>query len=153
MTHFGGSKPQITLHTVVVYYKPPDNSACIPLSFCTLSENLRHDPSAICAHLDLVITEIKKIVPHLTLAHFLSDGPTTQYRNKKMFYLMAVYLSKQLNVDQMRWHYSESGHGKGAPDGVGGAIKRQADRLVALGEDISSFEKMISALLVNNSSI
>lgn len=32
-----------------------------------------------------------------------------------------------------QWLYSEAGHGKGAPDGVGAAIKRQADAHVARG--------------------
>lgn len=149
--HFGGSKAQVSLHTVIVYHRPSENSAVIPLSFCTLSDDLRHDPSAICAHMNLVIREIRKIIPIVTTAHFLSDGPSTQYRNKKMFFLMTVYLTKQLDVQNLRWHYSESGHGKGAPDGVGGYIKRQADRLVALGEDISSYQKMLSRL--NDSAI
>lgn len=141
--HFGGSKPQVSLHTVIVYYRPFFNEAIIPLTFCTMSDDLRHDPVAICAHLDLVITEIKKIVPQLTTVHFLSDSPTTQYRNKKMFYLMACYLTKQMNVGVLRWHYSESGHGKGAPDGIGGYIKRHADRLVAQGKDISNLAEMV----------
>jgi len=34
------------------------------------------------------------------------------------------------------WNFSESGHGKGAADGVGGSMKRMADRLIAQGEDI-----------------
>lgn len=35
---------------------------------------------------------MKEIFPYLNIVHLLS----VQYRNKKMFYLMAVYLSKQL---------------------------------------------------------
>ncbi|XP_050294536.1 uncharacterized protein LOC126734824 [Anthonomus grandis grandis] len=48
-----------------------------------------------------------------------------------------------MNVDILRWHYSESGHGKGAPDGIGGYIKRQGDQLVAQGQDISKFAAMV----------
>jgi hypothetical protein len=32
-----------------------------------------------------------------------------------------------------RWVFMESGHGKGAPDGVGAAIKRAADACVRYG--------------------
>ncbi|CAH0550877.1 unnamed protein product [Brassicogethes aeneus] len=149
--HFGGSKQQISLHTVVIYYRPSSESTAVPLSFCTMSDDLRHDPVAICVHLDLVISEIRKRVPVLYTTHFLSDGPTTQYRNRKMFFLIGAYLSEKLQTNTVRWHYSESGHGKGAPDGVGGYIKREADRLVSLGKDISDFGKLLDAF--SNSSV
>lgn len=34
------------------------------------------------------------------------------------------------------WNFHESGHGKGAPDGVGGTLKRTANRKVLHGRDI-----------------
>lgn len=144
--HFGGSKPQVTLHTVVTYHKCSRTSLTIPTSYCTLSHSLRHDPSAICAHLDPIIKEIKRIIPNLKSAHFLSDGPTTQYKNKTMFYLMATYLAEKLGVDELRWHYSETHHGKGAPDGIGGCIKRTADDMVAKGTDIPNFQVLTEKL-------
>lgn len=147
--HFGGSKQQISLHTVVFYYRPEQSSSAVPVSLCTLSENLRHDPGAICAHLEPIIAEIIKLVPQLKVVHFLSDGPSTQYKNKKMFYLIASYLSEKLNVDVLRWHYSESGHGKGAPDGVGATLKRTADKLVGQGKDISTFKVLVDEITRN----
>lgn len=59
--------------------------------------------------------------------HFLSDGPSQKYRNKNMFYLIATFFQKELQCQSIRWHFTEKGHGKGAPDGIGGAIKRTAD--------------------------
>ncbi|CAH1101860.1 unnamed protein product [Psylliodes chrysocephalus] len=96
--HFGGSKPQISLHTVVVYYKVNEYSKSVNKSFCTISENLRHDPAAICAHFNPIADEVRKLIPNLQTAHFLSDGPTTQYKNRKMFFLMVTYLTKMLGV-------------------------------------------------------
>lgn len=107
----------------------------------------------ICAHLKPVVDDIKNIIPGLNKMHFLSDGPTTQYRNKTMFQLTAKYLSVELNVDEIYWHYSESGHGKGAPDGVGGYLKRTADRRVALGDDIPDFQSLVNCLQTNCPSI
>lgn len=46
---------------------------------------------------------------------------------------MGTQLTKLFQVKELRWHYSESGHGKGAPDGIGGCLKRNADKLVAQG--------------------
>ena len=119
---------------------------CIRDRFCTVSENLRHNPSAICVHLDPIMAIVKEKVPSFKTIHFLSDRPTTQYRSKKMFIFMATYLPKALDVDFLHWHYTESGHGKGAPDGVGGCLKRTADDLVNRSEDLTSSEKFISCM-------
>lgn len=107
--HFGGSKAQLSLHTCV-YYSNNVDSGFKTTSMCTISQNLRHDPVMICAHLRPVLYRIREISPNLTDLHILSDGPSTQYRNKSMFYLIANYLGKELNnVNNIIWHYSEKG--------------------------------------------
>lgn len=50
------------------------------------------------------------------------------------------------NLDGMTWNYSASGHGKGPMDGVGGAVKRNADRLVLQGLDISSAKSFVEKM-------
>ncbi|KAJ8886203.1 hypothetical protein PR048_012412 [Dryococelus australis] len=88
-------------------------ACCVqPISFCTISDNLRHDTPAICAHLLSVIDELRKHITNLKLVHFVSDGPTTQYRNR-------TFLAPALNEEEsIHWRYSETCHGKGAPDGI-----------------------------------
>uniref|UniRef100_A0A8D9AZZ8 Uncharacterized protein n=1 Tax=Cacopsylla melanoneura TaxID=428564 RepID=A0A8D9AZZ8_9HEMI len=125
--HFGGSKSQVTLHTSVLYYKNEAGDT-VHKCFCTFSASLRHDPVAVCAHLDPVLKNAKDIIQDLDVIHFLSDGPVTQYRNKKMFNLLATYISKQLQVKEIIWHFTEAGHGKGAPDGVGGSTYQKSCR-------------------------
>nr|CAI5836339.1 unnamed protein product [Callosobruchus analis] len=149
--HFGGSKPQITLHTVVTYQKTEQtiNEAISITSYCTLAKSLRHDPSAISAHLSPIILDIKRKCPLLNEVQFLSDGPSTQYKNKKMFFLLRV-LANFLGANSVRWHYFESHHGKGAPDGIGGCVKRTADSLVARGEDIPNYETLLKKLQTLN---
>ena len=45
------------------------------------------------------------------------------------------------------WNFSESGHDKGAPDGVGAAVKRQADNLVNVcGKDIMKSSDLLEGL-------
>lgn len=44
------------------------------------------------------------------------------------------------------WNFLEAGHGKGPADGVGAAVKRNADSLVAKGIDIESGAKMYEEL-------
>lgn len=41
-----------------------------------------------------------------------------------------------MNFDYATWSYTESGHGKGVADGIGGAVKRCLDRQVLYGHDI-----------------
>nr|CAH7719065.1 unnamed protein product [Callosobruchus chinensis] len=147
--HFGGSKSQISLHTSVFYYISQSSKRIESVCLCTLSENLRHDPVAICVHIEPIIATVKQMVPKVRKIHFLSDGPSTQYRNKLMFQLMVKYLANEFDVDAVIWHYSESGHGKGAPDGVGGCLKRVADAAVAKGADIPDFNKLFDILSEN----
>ncbi|XP_072384718.1 uncharacterized protein [Diabrotica undecimpunctata] len=141
--HFGGSKPQISLHTVMVYTQNKKSP------MCTFSENLRHDPFAICAHLTPIAEYVKTLISSISMVHFLSDGPSTQYKNKTMFFLIVAYISKLFTCQAIRWHYSESGHGKGAPDGIGGCLKRTADSLVAQGKDLDNFNSLIKELREN----
>lgn len=60
-----------------------------------------------------------------------------------MFYLMISRIIPLFpNLLEFSWNYSESGHGKGAPDGVGAVIKRSCDRVIASGAaDISNFDE------------
>ncbi len=51
------------------------------------------------------------------------------------------------------WNFFEASHGKGAPDGVGGLLKRTADRLVSQGEDISTAKHLFNALVNTNTAV
>jgi len=52
-----------------------------------------------------------------------------------MFYLFCTKLY-ELGLSSGTWNSFESGHGKGAPYGVGGALKRSADKPLANGTDV-----------------
>lgn len=142
--HFGGSRQQITMHTSVAYSNLQNTGVNVD-SFCTLSESLDHNPPAIWAHLfPLFKFYANKGIRKL---HFLSDSPSTQYRNKDMFSFIANQLKKHFNdIEEVTWNYSEPGHGKGAPDGIGGVCKHTADRIVAQGQDISTFQNLVLVL-------
>lgn len=120
--HFGGNRKQITLHTGVLYIGEEVRS------FCTISPNLQHDAIAIWSHLSPVLAEYR----HIKEIHFVSDSPSSQYRNKGMFHIILKKIIPSFpNLQAFSWNYLESGHGKGAADGVGGVVKRTCDRIVA----------------------
>jgi len=144
--HFGASQQQVTLHTGVVYI------AHDHWSFASISPSLYHGPEAVWAHLQPVLQEIQQRHPSVKVVHMYTDGPTTQYRNKMNFYLFCTCIF-DLGFDQGTWNLFEAGHGKGAPDAVGGTIKRLADRMVANGKDIPTAESLFQALSSCNSAI
>lgn len=143
--HFGASREQITLHTGMMYSQSKKQG------FCTISKSMRHDPSAIIAHLQPVLNHYLEEMNSETITiHFLSDSPSTQYRNKKLFYFLQNVIPKLYpNVKYISWNYTESGHGKGAPDGIGATIKRTADRLVTFDQDINTFDVFVRAIKDN----
>lgn len=140
--HFGASHTQIGLHTGRMYMAGGRSQ-----SFCSLSDVTRHDPRAIIAHLLPVLEKYLKAHPNITKLYFMSDGPTNQYRNRELYWLIAKYLTKQFpQIKLIVWIFSEAGHGKGEADGVGGVVKRMADRVVTYGGDVDNLEKLVTVL-------
>lgn len=74
---------QTTLHTGMMY------TATEIVQFATLPESMRHDPSAIWAHLTPIVEDARKANPHIDSAYFLSDSPVSQYKSKANFYLLS----------------------------------------------------------------
>lgn len=66
----------------------------------------------------------------------------TQYRQKKNFYLFNNQLY-YFGFKRATWSFFEAGHGKGAADGVGAALKRKADNLVAYVKDVLDANKIL----------
>ena len=70
---------------------------------------------------------------------------TTQYRQKGKFYSMSTR-PFDFGFHTISWHLFVSRHGKGAPDGIGGALKRTADRQVKFGKDIPKAKVLYDVL-------
>lgn len=133
--HFGGNREHVTLHTGVMYVGKER-----PKSFCTMSSDMNHDAVAILAHLKPILENMPR---NITKIHFYSDSPSSQYRNKRTFHIIFHHLIPIFkNLEELTWNYSESGHGKGAADGVGGSIKRTLDRIVASGKDVANLNQL-----------
>lgn len=139
--HFGGSHQQASLHTGVLYTAGEQ----APHTFCSISPSRRHDPVAIWAHLDPVLKVVRERHPQVSILHFFSDGPATQYRQKGNFFYLSTEPYKY-GFKEITWNFFEASHGKGAPDGVGGALKRSADRIVAHGGDIPDAQSLYEKL-------
>ena len=69
-----------------------------------------------------IIVEVKSLCPAAKFIHYWTDSPTSQYRNKTMFDMVARH--QQIYGMKASWHFFEAGHGKGACDGIGGVVNR-----------------------------
>ena len=120
-----------TLHPVVIYYR---DERCIQSHECmvVVSEVLNHNSSMVQAILEKVILWVKEVNPVVKFVHYWTDSPTSQYRNKMMFDVVANH-SHLYGLDAS-WHFFEAGHGKGACDGIGGVVKRTADTAIKSGK-------------------
>ncbi|KAF9409133.1 hypothetical protein HW555_011412 [Spodoptera exigua] len=146
--HFGGSRGQVSLHTAVVYLKN-DSNATQSYSVCTASECTRHDAAAVWAHLNYLIKFVFNRSSQINRIHILTDSPTSQYRNKYIFYILTQLRNDFPDLNLVTWNYQEAGHGKGAPDGIGAVIKRTADYELKCHQDVGDFDAFVNIIRRN----
>ena len=126
--HFGSSRDQGTIHDGVIYVNDQTES------FATISNSMKHDAVGVWAYVKPVLQWMLERHPNVRGIHFVTDGPTSQYRCRQNF-LMSTLLRDEFPVfTNITWNFSEAGHGKSAADGIGAVLKRTADAVVALGE-------------------
>ena len=109
---------------MVVYYR--ENNELKHKNFVFVIDDLGHNIGVVYAIMKRLVPEISNAINcDLKKIHYWTDGPTSQYRNKTAFYLVATH-NDLFGVDA-EWNYFEAGHGKGPCDGIGGTAKRMAD--------------------------
>lgn len=92
-----------------------------------VSDELSHTLSTVFAIMKQVIAEVKAILPNVEMVHYVTDSPTSQYKDKQIFSIVAQHDTIFPGI-KASWLYFEAGHGKGPCDG--GAAKRLADMAV-----------------------
>ena len=121
----------VTLHPVVMYFKQ-NTDELKHQSIVVVSDEMGHNSSTVLTILDKIMPKIKYYVPNVRKVHYFTDSPTSQYRNKTIFNVIANH--EELYSCQAIWNYFEAGHGKGPCDGLGGTTKRMADDAVKSGK-------------------
>jgi hypothetical protein len=120
-------KTQITVHPVVVHLDNEEGERCHK-SYVMVTNERSHNAIAVLSFMKKLIVELKLLLPDLEMIHYLTDSPTSQYRNRLILNVIAHH--QQLFGVPASWQYFEAGHGKGPCDGVGGSVKRMADMAV-----------------------
>jgi len=116
----------VTLHTMVIYF--PKGHVKSHKSVVAISDVLQHNATMVYSIINSLIPFMRIEYPELKTIHYLTDSPTSQYRNKTIFQLLSLHESG-FNVTAT-WYYPEAGHGKGPCDGLGASVKRSASLAV-----------------------
>ena len=136
-------KVQISIHPVVLHYRDEDG-AMKDLSYVGLSCVMAHSGPTTFAFLKAVLLELHHIMPFLNTIHFVTDSPSSQYRNRSICALVGRFPS--LFSVRASWAWLEAGHGKGPCDGVGGSVKKKADNLVKSGHIMKNCAELCTTL-------
>ena len=103
-----------------------------------ISHELGHNLATVLAFIKELIPHLKKVMlPQIKHIHYYADSPTSQCRNKSIFYLLSHH--KELFGVSASWNSFEAGHGNGPCDGVGGSVKLNAWPMKITIQDASDF--------------
>lgn len=141
-------RSQVTLHPMVINYK--NNEGLVKhKSFVGITGEKLHSAPTTFAFIKHMIPKVQELLPRLSVVHYISDSPVSQYRNKSILHIVANH-SEYFPGVSSSWDYLESGHGKGPCDGVGGAIKRFANNAIKSGTIIGNASQFYDWAKENN---
>ena len=121
-----------TLHPVVIYFRN-ETGGITHKNVVYVSDVNHHNATAVTAILKKLVPEVKFFSPEVTHIHYWTDSPSSQYRNRFMFNIVANHADYFDNI-KASWNYFECGHGKGPCDGIGGTSKRTATQAIKQGK-------------------
>ena len=120
---FHWDNSQCTLHPFVFYFKGSDGSIQHQ-SFCFISDMTKHSTAMVHTFLKTLIPLLKETHPQLQKINYYSDGCAGQYKNRYNF-INLLFHEKDFGI-LAEWNFFATSHGKGAADGIPGAMKRSA---------------------------
>ena len=100
---FYWNQAMVSLHTMVVYFSK--SQAQRLQSFVAISDVLTHNATAVYTILKKLIPILKETDPTLRTIHYITDSPTSQYRNKTIFKILADH-EEDFGIFA-RWNYLE----------------------------------------------
>ena len=112
------SRNQVTLHPMVLVV--PNEGGIIRDSVCAISNDLKHDATAVKEFFSALFLHINIMYPNINKVHVWSDGCSAQYKSKLPFYHISQAFDSNYEVV---WNFFGSRHGKSAADGEAAVIK------------------------------
>ena len=97
-------------------------------SFVVISDDLKHDSTAVLVFFHKLFGRIKAKYKHVQNIHIWSDGCAAQYKSKLPFFHISRGLGQESYT--LTWNFFGSRHGKSAADGEAGVVKSTLARLL-----------------------
>jgi hypothetical protein len=141
-------RSQVTIHPMVMHFRNAEGQI-EHQSYVGISPETAHSAPTTLAFLRKVVPMVQQRLPNLTTIHYISDSPVSQYRNKSICQIVALH-SEYFPPVKASWDFLETGHGRSACDGVGGAMKHYADNAVKSGTIIGNAEQFFDWAVENN---
>lgn len=123
-----------SLHPVIFTYKRNDQIK--KSSFVFISNSLEHNIQFVRAVQKDVVAHAKKTIPNLKKIVYVTDGSSSEYKNKTNFYLLSRHL-EDFGL-QAEWIFHATSHGKGTYDAIGGEVKRMLRRQILKSWNINN---------------
>lgn len=102
-------------------------------SFAIISDTLDHTKLTVYKFLSFLLKYLKNQYPTIKNIQVFSDGPSSQFKQRFLF--SNLYLFEQENDSiNITWNFFAMSQGKGAVDGIGGAVKRTVWRHIKAGK-------------------
>ena len=133
---------QITIFPMVVYTK--EQGKLCHRSYVGITDDTNHTAPTSFSFISCLVTRIRVTNPSIETIHFITDSPTSQFRNRTIAHLVS-HFHHYLKM-KASWTWLEAGHGKGPCDGVGGAVKRAADTCVKGNHTIRNSTDLVNEL-------
>ena len=105
-------------------------------SIVLISDDLQHTKLSVNAYMSKVFTILKQKHPLIEEMHVLSDGASSQFKQRFLFSNLYRW-EKDFDI-KLQWHFFATSHGKGVVDGLGGTVKRSVWRYVRSGKACAS---------------
>jgi len=131
--HYG--QAQVTLHPFFLIRHNENSTIEYPQltkeAIVIISDDLKHDTQSIYNFTQKLLSFMKQNPEKVglpTVLHRITDNCGFEYKCKQSF----AHIGDPQKTDgvEVRYHYTEPGHGKGPHDGIGATIKHGLDKLV-----------------------
>ena len=113
---------QVSMHPMVVYYLSEEGNLETH-SYVGISAEGSHTFATSLTFILRMLLMLQEMLPQLEVVHFISDGPSSQYRNRTVVETITRF--QEISQLKCSWTWLEAGHGKGPCNGVGGGLKSE----------------------------
>ena len=105
-------------------------------SMAIISDYLEHDVEFVHSAQRIIVDYIQSAYPGVKKLNYDSDGASQHFKNNKNI-LKLTYHYTDFGLPAS-WTFYATGHGKSAADGIGAAIKHQANRQILCSNSSSA---------------